>query len=115
VLESPCPGGCRQFRAFTASLVGKWRPNPIEAGAAVEAIAAGRREGRPVLVHCASGVERSPAVAALYLLRCEGLALSEAYAVIRQARPQVRFAPELLRVDGADGEPSPDAQRSAEP
>jgi protein-tyrosine phosphatase len=47
------------------------------------------RSPSPALVRCASGVERSPAVVALYLVRVKGLTPTGAYAKIRAVRPQV--------------------------
>jgi hypothetical protein len=68
---------------------GGWVPNPVLAREAVEAISNALDRGEKVLVRCMSGVERSPAIAALYLVQKRGLTPTDAYARIRAARPQV--------------------------
>ena len=119
VLEAPCDAGCRHLPAFRPSLEGDWQVNPILAEEAVRWLAAGLGEGRRTLVHCGSGIERSPAIAALYLVRYEGLSVRDAYATLLRTRPQVRVAPHLVPVDDdelrARRRPEALAHRSAEP
>lgn len=75
---------------------GSWTPNPVLALQAIEAIENALEHGQKVLVRCGSGVERSPAVAVLYLVRKKGWAPSEAYRRVRDARPQVIEEYDLL-------------------
>jgi protein-tyrosine phosphatase len=75
---------------------GDWTADPLIALQAVDAIAKGLEAGQKVLVRCGSGVERSPAVVALYLVRKHGLTPTEAYRRIREARPQVIEEYDLL-------------------
>ncbi len=46
-------------------------------------------QGRPTLVHCYAGLERSPLTAAWALARRQGWSLNRAYRHIRQHRPQI--------------------------
>ena len=61
-------------------------------------------EGQNVLVHCAYGVERSPLTVAWYLMRYEGLNLTEAYETVLSQHPQAQYQgtwlPEFVRVEG---------------
>jgi hypothetical protein len=66
-----------------------WTANPILAQKAVDLITSEIGRGSDVLVRCGSGVERSPAIVVLYLIRNKGLNPSAAYARVRSARPQV--------------------------
>jgi protein-tyrosine phosphatase len=75
---------------------GGWRADPVVAQQVVEEIAGELDQGKKVLVRCGSGVERSPAIAALYLIRKQGMTPTEAYARIRAARPQVIEELDLL-------------------
>lgn len=69
-------------------------PRPEAYAAAVEQALAWRREGHPVLVHCAYGHGRSVAVV-VGVLVAEGLAndLGEAQAIVRRVRPRARMSP----------------------
>lgn len=49
--------------------------------------------GRPTLVHCWAGRDRTGAVLACYLVRYEGLTADQAIARLRAARPDVMAAP----------------------
>jgi len=46
-----------------------------------------RREGRPILIHCAAGQGRSGSIAAAYMMYSKGLNSKEAIDWIRSARP----------------------------
>jgi rhodanese-related sulfurtransferase len=82
--------------AFESVPGGGWQPRIDVADAQVNIIAAGRNAGRRVLVHCSSGIERSPAIVVLYLVRKKGFTPTEAYTLIRAARPQILEEPDLL-------------------
>jgi protein-tyrosine phosphatase len=75
---------------------GEWTPDPVLAREAVEAISVALGRGEKVLVRCLSGIERSPAIVALYLVQKKGLTPREAYTRIRAARPQVVEAFDVL-------------------
>lgn len=47
-------------------------------------------DSRPILVHCAAGMERSPLVVAHFLTMYLGLSLDEAYDWLQRHRPQVQ-------------------------
>ena len=65
----------------------------LEAGIAfIERVVEG---GGKVYVHCHGGIGRAPSLVAAYLMR-QGRSLEEALALIRVARPFIRFAPEQL-------------------
>lgn len=49
--------------------------------------------GRPTLVHCWAGRDRTGAVLACYLVRYEGLTADQAIAQVRTARPDAMAAP----------------------
>ena len=57
------------------------------------------RAGRRVLVHCRSGISRSPALAACYLHRHEGCSIGEALARVKLARPQAEPHHALVEFD----------------
>lgn len=63
---------------------------------AADAVAALRREGRTVLLHCVQAQSRTPTVAALYAARYRGLAIQEALADIRQVLPDASPNPAFL-------------------
>ena len=44
------------------------------------------KKGKPVLVHCAAGMQRSAAVVAMYLIATQGMKWEQAYRHIRQRR-----------------------------
>lgn len=81
--------GVFQIPVFQKLSGGGWRADPFVVGYTVESIAAHLDRGEKVLVRCGSGVERSPALVVLYLVRKKGLAPSEAYRIVREKRPQV--------------------------
>ena len=47
------------------------------------------KEGRSALVHCSGGIHRSGAIVAYWLATRHGMALNEAYALIRSRRPEI--------------------------
>ena len=73
-----------------------WRVRPEQAKLAAEKMAEVLLEGRAVLVRCGSGIERSPAIVALFFVRYEFNEVSEAYRRFRAARPQIQEAFDLL-------------------
>lgn len=50
------------------------------------------KAGRPILVHCAAGMQRSPAVIAMFLIATRGMTADQAMAFIKQKRP-IAFTP----------------------
>lgn len=49
------------------------------------------KEGRPILVHCHAGMQRSPAVVAIFLMVIYRMSLDQAKAFLKQRRPIVFF------------------------
>lgn len=49
-----------------------------------------------VLIHCRAGMSRTPFVAAAYLMHSRSMSLTEALALVKQCRPQIRIHPEHL-------------------
>ena len=49
------------------------------------------KEGRPILVHCAAGMQRSPAVVAMFLIAMAGMTHEQAMAFIQSKRPIAFF------------------------
>lgn len=49
------------------------------------------KEGHPILVHCAAGMQRSPAVVALFLIATAGLPHENAMGYIQSKRPVAFF------------------------
>ncbi len=49
------------------------------------------KEGRPILVHCAAGMQRSPAVVAMFLIAIAGMKREQAMAYIQSKRPVAFF------------------------
>ena len=49
------------------------------------------KQGRPILVHCHAGMQRSPAVVAMFLIVLHRMTLDQAKAFIKQRRPIVFF------------------------
>jgi hypothetical protein len=80
--------GVRLWPVFSGS-PGSWTVDPVLANQAIEFIAGEIALRRDVLVRCGSGVERSPALVVLYLVRKKGMSPADAYALVRRARPQV--------------------------
>jgi protein-tyrosine phosphatase len=54
------------------------------------------RAGRRVLVHCQSGISRSPALAVCYLHQYEGWSIDGAVARVKTLRPQAEPHPALI-------------------
>jgi hypothetical protein len=65
-------------------LVGDGTGNIDSYADAVVAIAAARKEGKPVLVHCYAGAQRTGGVVAAYRLLVEGAAPSAVYAELSE-------------------------------
>lgn len=59
--------------------------------AACSAIDAALAAGRPVLVHCYAGQQRSPAVVAAYLMLSRGLSAEAAVRFVRERKPDAFF------------------------
>jgi rhodanese-related sulfurtransferase len=62
--------------------------------------------GRPVLIHCYAGMQRSAAVAAMYLMATRGMDADDAVALLRRRRPvtffpAANFMPALRSWDAA--------------
>jgi hypothetical protein len=49
------------------------------------------KEGRPILIHCHAGMQRSPAVTAMFLMTLYHIGLDQAKAYIKQKRPIAFF------------------------
>ena len=49
------------------------------------------KEGHPLLVHCAAGMQRSPAVVAMFLIGMAGMTHEQAMAYIQSKRPVAFF------------------------
>ena len=49
------------------------------------------KEGHPILVHCAAGMQRSPAVIAMFLIATGGVTSEQAISFIQQRRPVAFF------------------------
>jgi len=49
------------------------------------------KQGRPILVHCHAGMQRSPAVVAMFLMVLYRMSLDQAKAFLKQRRPIVFF------------------------
>ncbi len=58
----------------------------------VAKLARERRQGHPVLVHCAAGMQRSAAVVAMYLIATQQISKDEAIQFIRKKR-SIAFMP----------------------
>nr|HID12649.1 hypothetical protein [Anaerolineae bacterium] len=66
----------------------------------VDFIAAEVAAGRPTLVHCHAGKDRTGAVLAGYLIRHRGLSSDEAVCLVRQANPRAMTSPGFDRLPG---------------
>ena len=49
------------------------------------------KEGRPILIHCHAGMQRSPAITAMFLMAIFNMSADQARAYIRNKRPIVFF------------------------
>lgn len=49
------------------------------------------KEGRPILIHCHAGMQRSPAITAMFLMILYRMGVDQAKAYIRQKRPIAFF------------------------
>lgn len=96
VEEPPTDTRIQHFPAFVAGPDGMWKVDPSVAQGAVEAIRRARGASQAVLVRCREGIERSPAIVVLYLVRADGPTLRAAYDPVQNARPEVQRIPELL-------------------
>jgi protein tyrosine/serine phosphatase len=63
---------------------------------AVSAVAKAAREGKPVLVHCAAGTQRTGGVVALYRLLVQGKSPEFAFAEMRKYKYDPHYSPHLL-------------------
>lgn len=63
---------------------------------AVSAVAEAARQGKPVLVHCAAGTQRTGGVVALYRLLVQGKPAEFAFAEMRKYKYDPRYSPNLL-------------------
>jgi protein tyrosine/serine phosphatase len=63
---------------------------------AVAAVAEAAREGKPVLVHCAAGTQRTGGVVALYRMLVQGKSPEFAFAEMRKYKYDPRSSPLLL-------------------
>jgi hypothetical protein len=84
--QVPLPGGLAFFPWIRRWLVQRMLP-------VVDFIAAEVAAGRPTLVHCHAGKDRTGAVLAGYLIRHQGLSADEAFRLVRQANPRAMTAP----------------------
>lgn len=64
----------------------------------VDYVAGEVEAGRPTLVHCHAGKDRTGAVLAGYLIRHRGLSSNEAIHLVRQANPRAMTAPGFVRL-----------------
>jgi hypothetical protein len=64
----------------------------------VDYVAGEVEAGRPTLVHCRAGKDRTGAVLAGYLIRHRGLSSNEAIHLVRQANPRAMTAPGFVRL-----------------
>jgi len=64
--------------------------------AAGQFIDEGLKEGNGVLVHCQQGISRSASVVIAYLMKYQGMKLSEAYTHLKKNRSQVKPKPNFL-------------------
>ena len=56
-------------------------------------------QGKPLLVHCAAGVERSPLTVAWYLHKYQNVSMDGAYEIIKRLRPQIADRQQWLTID----------------
>src|SRR5262249_30794903 len=63
---------------------------------AVSAVAEAARQGKPVLVHCAAGTQRTGGVVALYRLLVQGKTPEFAFAEMREYKYDPHYSPHLL-------------------
>jgi len=63
---------------------------------AVSEVAAAARQGKPVLVHCAAGTQRTGGVVALYRMLVQGKSPAFAFAEMQKYKYDPRYSPNLL-------------------
>jgi protein tyrosine/serine phosphatase len=63
---------------------------------AVSAVAEAARQGKPVLVHCAAGTQRTGGVVALYRMLVQGKSAVFAFAEMQQYKYDPHYSPRLL-------------------
>ncbi|MCP4542041.1 MAG: hypothetical protein GY832_33360 [Chloroflexi bacterium] len=64
----------------------------------IDLVAAEVAAGRPTLVHCYAGKDRTGAILAGYLIRYQGLSPEEAFRLLRQINPRAMTAPGFHRL-----------------
>lgn len=84
-------GGLAVLPVLRRVLVGKMLP-------VVDFVAGEVAAGRPTLVHCRQGRDRTGAVLAGYLIRYEGLSPQEAIRRLREANPEALASPGFDRL-----------------
>jgi hypothetical protein len=89
--QVPLHGGFAFFPLLRRWLVGRMLP-------VVDFIAAEVAAGRPTLVHCHAGKDRTGAVLAGYLIRYQGLSPDEAFRLMRRVNPRAMTAPGFNRL-----------------
>ncbi len=89
--QVPLNGGLAVFPWLRRWLV--WQMLPV-----VDFVAAEVAAGRPTLVHCHAGKDRTGAVLAGYLIRYQGLSPDEAFRLLRQVNPRAMTAPGFDRL-----------------
>ncbi len=95
--QAPLPGGLAFLPPLRRWLVRRMVP-------VVDFIAAEVAAGRPTLVHCYAGKDRTGAVLAGYLVRYHDLSPDEAIRLVRQANPRAMTAPGFAQLPGLFGE-----------
>jgi hypothetical protein len=89
--RAPLNGGLAFFRLGRRRLARQMLP-------VVDFVAGEVAAGRPTLVHCRQGRDRTGAVLAAYLIRHRGLSAAEAFGQVRQANPEAMISPGFDRL-----------------
>mmetsp|Transcript_31952 Transcript_31952/g.90741 ORF Transcript_31952/g.90741 Transcript_31952/m.90741 type:complete len:277 (-) Transcript_31952:110-940(-) len=63
----------------------------------IEFIETARRENSKILVHCMSGISRSPAVVAAYLMKSRSWRLVDSMKWVKERQPSMQLTPEALQ------------------